>query len=115
MYICQFLKINAGNSLSDEGFETDVVHRMNEGCRAWGSLKSVLNNRGLRINGKKCLYEIVIVPTELHEARAWGMRRAERRKVDVLEMKCLKCSVVISRMDRVRNEDVRTRPGIEMR
>ena len=29
--------------------ERDVVHRMNEGYRAWGDLKSVLNNRGLGI------------------------------------------------------------------
>ena len=32
----------------------DVVHRMNEGYRAWGALKSVLNNRGLGIKAKKC-------------------------------------------------------------
>ena len=35
------------------------------------------------------------------------MRRAERRKVNVLEMKCLRYLVEVSRMDRVRNEDVR--------
>ena len=27
------------------GCERDVVHRMNEGYRAWGALKSVLSNR----------------------------------------------------------------------
>ena len=32
---------------ADGGYERDVVHRMNEGYRAWGALKSVLNNRGL--------------------------------------------------------------------
>ena len=35
---------------------------------------------------KKCLYEGVIVPTALYGAEAWGMRSAERRKVNVLEM-----------------------------
>ena len=34
---------------ADEGCERDVVHRMNEGYRAWGALKSVLSNRGLGI------------------------------------------------------------------
>ena len=29
---------------------SDMVHRMNERYRAWGALKSVLNNRGLGIN-----------------------------------------------------------------
>ena len=41
------------------------------------------------------------------------MRSAESRKVNVLEIKCLTSLVGASRMDRVRNEEVRTRAGIE--
>ena len=37
---------------AEGGCERDVVHRMNEGDRAWGALKSVLGNRGLRIKAK---------------------------------------------------------------
>ena len=32
---------------ADIGCDRDVVHRMNEGYRAWGALKSILSNRGL--------------------------------------------------------------------
>ena len=78
-----------------------------------GALKSVLSNRGLGIKAKKCLYERVIVPTALYGAEAWGMRSAERRKLIVLEMKCLKSLVVVSRMYSVRNEEVRMRAAIE--
>ena len=42
-----------------------------------------------------------------------GMRSAERRKVNVLEMKCLRSLVGVSGIDRVRNEEVRRRVGIE--
>ena len=45
---------------ADGGCERDVVHRMNEGYRAWGALKSVLSNRGLGIKAEKYLYEGVI-------------------------------------------------------
>ena len=55
---------------SDGGCERDVVHRMNEGYRAWGALKNVLSNRGLGIKANKCLYEGVIVPTALYGAEA---------------------------------------------
>ena len=85
----------------------DVVHRMNEGYRAWGPLKSVLSNSGLGIKAKKCLYEGVIVPPALYGAEAWSMRSAERRKVNVLETKSLRSLVGVSRMDRVRNEEVK--------
>ena len=64
------------------GCEMDVVHRMNDGYRAWGALKSVLSNRGLGIKVKKCLYEGVIVPTVLSGAEVWEIRSAGRRKVN---------------------------------
>ena len=41
------------------------------------------------------------------------MRSAERRKVNVLEMKLLSSLVGVSRIDRGRNEEVRKRAGIE--
>ena len=41
------------------------------------------------------------------------MRSAERRKVNVLVMRCLRSLVEVSRMDRVGNEEVRRRSGIE--
>ena len=82
---------------------------MNEVYRAWGAMKSVLSNRGLGIKAKKCLNERVIVPTALYGAEAWGMKNAERMKVNVLELKCLRSLVEVSRMDRVRNEEVHRR------
>ena len=41
------------------------------------------------------------------------MRSAEKRKVNVLKMKCLRSLVGVSRMNIVRNEEVRRRAGIE--
>ena len=55
-----------------------------------GALKSILSNRGLVIKANQCQYEGVIVPTALYGPETWGMRSAERKKVNVLEMKCLR-------------------------
>ena len=41
------------------------------------------------------------------------MRSAERRKVNVLEMKCLRNLVGVTCINRVRNEEVCRRAGIE--
>ena len=46
--------------VTDERSERDAVHRMNEGYRACGALKSVLSNRGLEIRANKCPYEGVM-------------------------------------------------------
>ena len=76
-----------------------MVHRTNEGYREWGALKSVLRNRGLGIKANMCLYGGKIVPAAVYGVEAWGMRSAERRKVDVLEMKCLRSLAGVSRLD----------------
>ena len=77
-----------------------MVHRMNDGYKAWRVLKSVLDDR-------------IIVPTALYKAEAWGMRGAERKKLNVLEMKYLRSLVGVSRMDGVSYEEVHRRDGIE--
>ena len=46
-----------------------------------------------------CLYEGVLVPMALYEAKACGMRSAERRKVNVLDMKRLRSLVGVSRIE----------------
>ena len=73
----------------------------------------MLSNRLLGIKAKNCLYEGVIVPTALYRAEVWGMRSAERRKVNVLEMKCLRCLGLECDEWIDRNEEVRMRAGIE--
>ena len=60
-----------------------------------------------------CLYEGVIVLAALYVAEAWGMRSAERRKLNVLELKFVRNLVGVSRMDRIGNEEVHRRALIE--
>ena len=49
------------------------------------------------------------MPTALYVAESWGMRSAERRKVNVLLVKCLRILVGVSQMDWVRNEEMHRR------
>ena len=70
-----------------------MLHKTNEWYRAWVALKSVLSNRGLGIKAQKCQYEGIIVRMALCGAEGWGMRSSERRKVNVLEMDCLRSLV----------------------
>ena len=63
---------------------------------------------------RKSVYEGVIVPTALYGTEAWGMGSAERRKVNVLEMKYLKTLLGVSRLDRFRNDEVLIKAGIEI-
>ena len=58
-----------------------------QGVFNMGSAEKLLSDRGQGIKTKKCLYEGVIVPMALYGPEVWSMKSAERRKVNVLEMK----------------------------
>ena len=51
------------------------------------------SNSGLGTIAKKCLYEEVIVPPAWYGAETLGVRSAERRTENVLEMKCFRSLV----------------------
>ena len=92
--------------------EADVCNRVKEGCKTLGAMKGVMKCRGLGMNVKKVLYEKVVVPTVTYGSECWGMKVGERQKLNVFEMRCLRSMAGVSRMDRVRNEDVRQRTGV---
>ncbi len=57
----------------------------------------------------------VVAPTALYMAETWNVRESERNRLDVFEMRCLRSMVGVTKMDRVRNEEVRRRTGIVMK
>ena len=93
------------------GVESDVCHRVNEGCKVLGALKGVMKNKGLGMN-VKVLYEKVVVLTVMYSSESWGMKVTERQKLNVSEMKCLRSVTGVSQLDRVRNEVVRAKMGM---
>ena len=97
---------------ADGGVEADICNRVNEGCKVLGAMKGIINNRGLGMNVKRVLYEKVIVPTVTYGSELWGMKVSERRRLNVFEMKCLRSMAGVSRLDRIRNEEVRERTGM---
>ena len=43
----------------------------------------------------------------------WGLREAKKHCFNVFEMKCLRPMVEVTRWDRIRNEEIRKKAGIE--
>ena len=93
--------------------EEDVNFRVGEARKVAGAMKRLWRNEGMGMEAKKALYEGVVIPTVLYGSETWGLREAERRKLDVLEMGCLRSMCRLSLRDRVRNEEVRRRTGVE--
>ena len=94
------------------GVETEVNFRVKEASKCLGGMKRVMRNRYLGMDAKRRLYEGVIVPTVLYGAETWNVRKEERNKLNVMEMRCLRSMLGVSRVDRVRNEEVRRKTGV---
>jgi hypothetical protein len=99
--------VTANGELSEE-----VKMRVRKGHQAWGALKTVLGNRCVSMNAKRRLYESVVVSSVLYGSETWGLRVAERRQLNVLEMKCLRSMAGVTPWDRLRSEEIRRTTGI---
>ncbi len=92
--------------------DVEVGHRVKKASKCMGGMKSVLRIRGLGMNAKRKFYEGVVVPTALYGSDTLNVRKSERNRLDVFEMRCLRSMVGVTRMERVRNEEVSSRAGI---
>ncbi len=69
--------------------------------------------RSLRMSAKRGFYEGIMIPTALYGAETWyvGGGGAERKRLNIGELRYLRSMYGETRMDRVRHEEARRRPG----
>ena len=48
----------------------------------------------------------------MYGVETWDTKAAERQKLNVFEMRCLRSMAGVTRLDRIRNEEVRRRMGV---
>ena len=89
--------------------EADVQQRVMERSKVLGAVRSVLKSKTMSWGVKKTLYQQVIVPMVTYGAETWRLREAERRRLNVFEMKCLRPIVGVKSWDRIRDQEIRRR------
>ena len=62
--------------------------------------------REMGMNAKSTLYEKVALHIAEQRAETWIMTVAEKERLNVMKMRCLRSTCVIVRMDELRNEDL---------
>ncbi len=74
----------------DGGVEGEVKFRMNEVGKVCGGMKRVFKCKSLGMSAERRLYEGVVVPTVLYGAETCNMGAAERKRLNVMEMRYLR-------------------------
>ena len=95
------------------GIECELKHRVTEARKSAGMLERMWKNRGVSMEVKRRMYDSIVIPTALYASEAWTWSGRVGKKLDVLEMSCLRRMCGVTLRDRVRNEEVRRRCGIE--
>ena len=95
----------------DSGMEEEVNHRITEARKAWGAMKDVWKKRHISREAKVGMYEGIIEPTLLYGCEVWMMKTRDRKRMEAVEMNCLRNICGIRRIDRVSNAEIRRRCG----
>ena len=55
------------------------------------------------------MYEGIVVLSKIYGSETWNMSASDRTRLEVVEMKCLRGICGLTRLDGVRNVDIKTR------
>ena len=96
---------------NDSGMEDEVNHRIAEARKAWGSLKDIWKKRHISREAKVGMFEGIIEPSLLYGSEVWVMKTRDRKRIEAVEMNCLRNICGLRRIDRVSNAEIRRRCG----
>ena len=97
---------------ANDSIEMELNHRITEARKSAGVLDRMWKNRGIGIAVKKRMYEGIVIPTVLYGSEAWTWSKNVGKKLNVLEMSCLRKMNGVSLRQRIRNEEIRRMSGV---
>jgi len=103
-----------GVKLSEDGkMGSEVERRIGMTMQTVGAMKKVYESRDLSREAKVTVFEAVAVPTLTYGCESWVLKEREKSRLQATEMRVLRKIAGVTRMDRIRNETVRERLGVE--
>ena len=104
-----------GAMISSDGLcDEEIEQRVGAAAKVVGAMrKEVLERRELLKKTKLRVFNAMVVPTLIYGCENWTMQRRHESKLQASEMMFLRRVEGVSRLDRVRNEDVRRSLGQE--
>lgn len=103
-----------GSTITKNGTcHDDVTSRIQSGWLKWHQLSGVLCDKRMPLRLKGMIHKIVIRSAMLYGAQCWTMYDEFNRKLETAEMKMLRISKGVSKLDKLRSEDIRQSMGIQ--
>jgi hypothetical protein len=89
----------------------DIRIRTSTALRSMADLSKTWRGRGVSIATKMRLYRALIQPIALYGCETWTLTEQAEKKLLVFEMSALRTILGVRRLDKIRNEEIRSRVG----
>ena len=105
---------------ADGDSEIEVAKRIAAGWNSWRKVSGVLCDRKAPLIVKGKLHKVVVRPGMLYSTEILAVTQRLEKKLEVAEMRMLRFECGITRLDKVKNEEVRSKLkvgqlGVKMR
>ena len=103
-----------GSTITDQGnSEKEIVKRIGLAKKAFGNMDNMLKNLSMSIKVRIRILKCFVWSKLLYGCEAWTIRKDFRRKLDAVEMWFVRRMLRIQWTDKVTNEEVLKRAGLE--
>ena len=99
-----------GGLISQDGSCTaDVKRRIGLASAVFGKLNRLWKSKNIATSTKVKMYETLVIPVFMYGSECWTLRKEDEHRIEVAEMNWLRRILRITRLHRMRNEDIRNR------
>ena len=91
------------------GCKEDVKTRCLKASQVFYHLSPILGHKEITMTTKTQIIKAVFTPTLLYQSENWTLTSKERQMLTTTEMRCLRKPAGKTRMDKIRNEEIRRR------
>ncbi|KAI5720850.1 hypothetical protein M8J77_012470 [Diaphorina citri] len=99
-----------GSTIDKNGsLDCEITHRINAGWFNWKRMTGILCDKRMKLSIKGKIYRSVVRPAMLYGAETWPVKKVQEKRMEVAEMRMLRWSCGVTRMDRIRNEVIRNK------
>ena len=104
-----------GGQISQDGrCESDIKRRIGLTWAVFNKLTNIWNCRNLTMEIKLQVFEAMVIPVLMYGSECWTMRKEDERRILVAEMCWLRRILGVSRLQHIRNDDIRRRTGTQV-
>ena len=101
-----------GQITSDGKISEDIKNRIGKGLQAMSRMGKIWKSKNISLTVKVKVYNTVVIPQMLYGAETCALKKDQRRLLTA-EMSCLRRIMGVSRLQKIKNDEIRQRLGME--